>query len=159
LGLPEDGLPSIIAWELGVPKAFRHFKGEDMKRKLVLGARILLGPIFVVFGLNGFLQFIPVPPPEPAMAEFAGALFNSGYFFPPLKICEITAGVLLLVNIMVPFALILLSPIVVNILCVHIFLDMAGLPMALLLTVLMTFLGCSYFEYFKPLFTKKCQVG
>jgi putative oxidoreductase len=130
-----------------------------MRNKLVLGARILLGLIFVVFGLNGFLQFIPMPPPEPAMAEFAGALFNSGYFFPLLKICEITAGALLLADVMVPFALILLSPIVVNILCVHIFLDMAGLPMALLLTALMAFLGNSYFEFFKPLFTKKCQLS
>ena len=59
-------------------------------------ARIVLGLIFTVFGLNGFFNFMPAPAfPEPAGA-FLGALAGTGYFFPFLKITETACGVLLL---------------------------------------------------------------
>jgi hypothetical protein len=53
--------------------------------KVKTAARLLLGAIFFVFGLNGFLHFIPQPPPTGLAAVFAGGLGASGYFFPLLK--------------------------------------------------------------------------
>ena len=90
--------------------------------KIVLVARLALGLIFFVFGLNGFLHFIPQPPAPPAAAAFAGALFASGYFFPLLKAVEVAAGALLLAGLFVPLALTLLAPIIVNIAAFHLFL-------------------------------------
>jgi putative oxidoreductase len=100
-----------------------------------LGARLLLGLIFAVFGLNGFLQFIPIPPAEGAAATFMGGLFAAGYFFPMLASVQILVGVALLTNILTPIALIVLAPITVNIVAYHT-LAPEGMPLALLVLVL-----------------------
>jgi len=65
---------------------------------------------------------------------------------------------LLLAGIYVPLALIILSPIVVNIFLFHIFLDPNGLPIAIVLVLFMIFLGYTYREYFKSLFTLKAEI-
>jgi hypothetical protein len=92
-------------------------------RHLVPGAaRITLGLVFFVFGLNGFLHFLPQPPLPAAAGGFLGGLASAGYFFPLLKATEVAAGVLLLSNRFVPLALTLLAPIVVNIVAFHAFL-------------------------------------
>lgn len=105
--------------------------------KVTLGARILLGLIFTVFGLNGFLNFIPVPEPEPAMGEFMAALMETGYMMPWVKITEIVCGVLLLAGRFVPLALTILAPIVLNIFAIHLFLDApSSLPLPIALVVL-----------------------
>lgn len=114
-----------------------------MKDKVVLGARLLLGLIFTVFGLNGLMHFtmgkgfIPMPPPSPEMAQVMGGLFAAKYLMPTVKIIEVASGLMLLSNKMVTLALVMLAPIVYNILGLHVFVDMAGLPMAAALTVLM----------------------
>ena len=97
-----------------------------MNDKLVLAMRIILGAIFLVLGLNGFLQFIPMPPLNQASMDFMMALGASGYLIPLLKITEIVAGVLLLIGKKVPLALILLAPIVVNIALFHLVLSKSG---------------------------------
>ena len=102
-----------------------------MNSKVTLGARILLGLIFTVFGLNGFFNFIPMPPPEGAAAAYLGGLAASGYFFPVLKITEIISGLLLLSGRFVPLALLFLAPIVVQIFLMHAFLAPSGLPLAI----------------------------
>lgn len=94
-------------------------------------SRVLLGLVFVVFGLNFFLHFIPQPPAPPAAMAFLGALFASGYVFPLIKTIEVVAGALLIARVAVPFALVLLAPIIVNIVAVHTLLAPAGLPLAL----------------------------
>src|SRR5207237_7507702 len=81
-------------------------------------ARFLLGFIFLVFGLNGFLHFIPSPPPSGTAGQFVGALFVSHYLV-PIFLLQIISAVLLLVNRYVPLALTLLAPIIVNILLIH----------------------------------------
>src|SRR5687767_5973021 len=97
-------------------------------------ARVLFGLIFVVFGANAFLQFMPPPPPmPPAAATFVGGLFSAGYFLILLKVTEIVAGLLLLSNRFVPLALVLLAPIVVNIAGFHLLLAPAGAGMAIAL--------------------------
>jgi uncharacterized membrane protein YphA (DoxX/SURF4 family) len=88
-------------------------------------ARILLGLVFLVFGLNYFVPFLPTPPMEGPAAAFAGALFATGYMFPLIKGIEVLAGALLLAGRFVPLALLLLAPIVVNIAAFHVFLTPA----------------------------------
>ena len=92
--------------------------------------RLLLGLVFVLFGLNGFFDFIPLEAPAGEAGAFLGALGASGYMMPLIKIVEIVAGALLLTNRHVTLATLMLAPIVVNILAFHIFLDNSGMVMA-----------------------------
>jgi hypothetical protein len=119
-------------------------------RKIPTVARVLLGLVFLVFGLNGFFGFLPAPPlPEWALG-FVGGLASAGYFFPLLKSIEIAAGVMLLANRFVPLALTVLAPIIVNIAAFHLFLAPA-LPMVALLLTLEITLAWSYRDAFAPM--------
>lgn len=91
-------------------------------RKLALAARIGLGLVFFVFGLNGFLHFLPQPPAPERAGAFVGALLDAGYLMPTVKAVEVVAGALLITGVLVPFALTLLAPIIVNIVGFHLFL-------------------------------------
>lgn len=115
-------------------------------------ARILLGLIFFVFGLNGFLNFMPAPEgmPERAMA-FAGALAASGYMFPLIKGIEVLSGALLLAGRFVPLALVLLAPIIVNIVLFHVVLAPGGYGLLAALLVLELYLAWAYRDSFAPL--------
>jgi hypothetical protein len=96
------------------------------------GARIGLGLIYFVFGLNGFLHFLPTPPPSGAAGTFLGGLAAAGYFFPLLKATEVLGGLALLTNRAVPLALVVLAPITVQILAYHTLLaGGAGLSIAM----------------------------
>lgn len=115
-------------------------------------ARVVLGLLFFVFGLNYFLNFLPMPaerPPEAALT-FLGGLTASGYVFPLIKAIEVTAGAALLANRFVPLALTLLAPIIINIAAFHFLLAPAyGLPIAIL--ALELYLAWSYRAAFLPL--------
>src|SRR5712675_1998237 len=93
-------------------------------------ARSLLGLLFVVFGLNAFLQFIPMPPPKGLLGDFTKALFVSHYFY-VVAVLQIAGGALCLLGRFVPLGLTLLGPVIVNILLFHLFLAPEGLPLAL----------------------------
>lgn len=106
-------------------------------------ARNLLGLMFVIFGLNGFLHFIPQPPPPAGLAgQFLGALGASNYMT-PVFLLQLIGGALLLANRFVPIALVLLGPVIVNILLYHALMAPAGLAPGLvaLLLWLMVFWG------------------
>jgi len=121
-------------------------------------ARVLTGLIFLVFGLNGFLHFLPNPPSMPEReAAFAGALIATGYMFPLIKATEVVAGALLLANRFVPLALTLLAPIVVNIVAFHAFLG--GAPNALVIGILLLeiYLAYAYRDAFKPMLGAKVK--
>src|SRR5437773_10241411 len=107
-----------------------------MKITIVI-ARLLLGPIFLTFGLNGFLQFIPSSPASGTAGQFVGALFVSHYLV-PIFLLQIVSAVLLLLNRYVPLALTLLAPIIVNILLIHILMLPSDLALVLVVTVLWT---------------------
>ena len=100
-------------------------------------ARYLAGVIFLVFGLNGFLQFMPMPPLEGTAGQFMGALFASHYLTVIFGV-QVIAAVLLLVNRYVPLALAALAAVIVNILCFHAFMAPSGLPLAIFVAVLWT---------------------
>ena len=121
-------------------------------RIVVIIARVLLGLVFFVFGLNGFLQFMPNPPPTPAAGAFFGALIATHYMFFLIFGTQVLGGALLLIGVAVPFALTILAPVIVNILCFHIYLSPALLPMALVVAAFELFLVWYYRAAFAPLF-------
>tara|TARA_R110002049_G_scaffold37392_1_gene117818 strand:+ start:111 stop:491 length:381 start_codon:yes stop_codon:yes gene_type:complete len=100
-------------------------------------ARYLLGLIFVVFSLNFWLQFMPIPmPPEGSnAANFMGAIFMSG-FLTVVKVMELIGGLLLLSGRFVNLALAILGPVVINIALYHVVILGAGYEMAVVLSVL-----------------------
>ena len=98
--------------------------------------RLLLGLVFGLFGLNGFFDFIPLEAPAGEAGAFLGALGAAGYMLPLIKIVEIAAGVMLLMNRHVLLATLMLAPIVVNVLAFHIFLDSGGMLMAAVVSAL-----------------------
>ena len=116
-------------------------------------ARILMGLVFLVFGLNGFLQFIPQPKdamPEGAMAFF-GALMNTGYMLPLIMGTQTIVGVLLLTNRFVPLALALIAPVIVNIVAFHAFLAPSGLVVAGVVAALELYLAWSYRKAYRSM--------
>ena len=117
---------------------------DQISRHAPHAARVLLGLIFFVFGLNGFLQFLPSPPQPESAVAFVGGLAAAGYIFPLVKGIEVVAGALLLANRFVPLALTVLAPIVVNIVAFHVLLAPAGAPLALLVLTLQLWLAWSY---------------
>ncbi|MEM6531386.1 MAG: DoxX family protein [Myxococcota bacterium] len=118
----------------------------------IIGARSLLGLIFFVFGLNGFLGFIELPPMPEGAGAFMGALAATGYMFPLIKGLEVITGLLLLTGTLVPLSLILLAPIVVNIVAFHGVLAPAGMAVPVVCTVLGLFVAWGYRSAFTPLF-------
>jgi uncharacterized membrane protein YphA (DoxX/SURF4 family) len=113
-------------------------------------ARFLLGAIFVTFGLNYFLHFLPMPPPSGDAAAFAGALVGSG-LMAIAHALEVICGIALLANRFAPLAMTVLAPIVVNIAAFHIRFAPSGLPMAALLVVLELYLAWAYRRAFAPM--------
>ena len=103
-------------------------------------ARILLGLVFVVFGSNAFLHFIPMPPPPAGLAgDFMKSLFMSQYFY-VVAVTQILGGLLVLSGRFTALGLSFLGPVIVNILSFHIFLNREGLPLAIVVAVLALFL-------------------
>ena len=99
-------------------------------------ARYLLGLMFTVFGLNGFLHFIHQPPPASPLALQYMTVMVVSHYFAFVFLVQLVAGILLLVNRFVPLALALLAPVLVNILLFHGLMDPAGLPPGILATIL-----------------------
>ena len=98
-------------------------------------AQYLAGVIFLVMGLNGFLNFIPLPPPGGIAGQFLGALYVSHYLWVIFGF-QVIAGVLLLVNRYVALAVAVLAPVIVNILSFHALMAPSGLPLALFVALL-----------------------
>jgi uncharacterized membrane protein YphA (DoxX/SURF4 family) len=114
--------------------------------------RILLGLLFVVFGSNAFLHFIPMPPLEGLSGQFIGALAQSGYIYVVAGLQVVGGLCLLVASRFVATGLILLGPVIVNILLYHIFLDRGGLGMAVCISVMSLFLLWVYRHKFPAIF-------
>ena len=104
-----------------------------MKSKLFTLTRLGLGLLFVIFGLNGFLNFIPMPTPTPEAADFLGALFKTGFIFPVIKSIEVLVGLSLLANRFVTLSLVVITPILTVIGLHNFMLDPNGIPLTLLI--------------------------
>lgn len=116
-----------------------------------VASRALLGAIFFVFGLNGFLDFIHQPPPPARALAFFGALMATRYMLPLISGVQVVVGGLLLSNRFVPLALALVAPIIVNIVAFHVALAPAGLGVAIVVLALELFLAWSYRGVFRPM--------
>jgi putative oxidoreductase len=115
-------------------------------------ARVILGLIFLVFGLNGLLHFIPMQAPTGTAAEFIYGLVKAGYFLPLMATIQVICGVLLLSGSVVPFALLLLFPIALNIFFFHLVLAPANLGMAVFIIAAILLLAVYYWPAYKSLF-------
>jgi len=147
-GFEEQFLPSFFnpKFQIGIFNQPSHC--ARMKVATII-ARVLLGLIFVVFGSNIFLHFIPMPPPPPGLlGDFSKALFLSHYLH-VVALFQILGGLLLLIGRFVPLGLVLLAPVIVNIDLVHILMDPSGLPMAAVVSFLLVFLIWRYGDAFK----------
>ena len=130
-----------------------------MKIAIVI-ARVLLGLMFFVFGLNGILHFLPMPPQPPSDATTFGTILMTSGYMKFVALLMVVAGLLLLVGRYVPLALVILGPIVVNILCFHIFLEHgSGIAPGLVATVLELFLIFAYRFSFRGLFDAAPEVS
>ena len=125
-------------------------------RTASVAARYLAGVIFLVMGLNGFLNFIPFPPPGGIAAQFMGALYVSHYLW-VIFAFQLVAGLLLLVNRYVPLAVAMLAPVLVNILVFHALMAPSGLPLALFVAVLWTVIFVDVRPAFSGLFQSRLQ--
>jgi putative oxidoreductase len=119
-------------------------------------SRYLLGLIFLVFGLNGFFHFIPMPPPTGVALQFSLALIATHYWVVIFG-TQVIGGALLLVNRYVPLALVILGPVIVNIIGFHIFMAPAGLPLALVVTILWFILVARNWKYLAGILTPKTE--
>ena len=128
-----------------------------MKIAMII-VRTLMGLLFLFASITYFLMMMglfPVPEMNGAVKTFNEGLAASGYFFTLLKITEFVCGLLLVTGRFVPLALVILSPIIINILMVHTFLDRSGLPIAAFLVLANIFLAYCYRDAFRPLLTSK----
>lgn len=133
---------------------------SKVKSISVVTARVVLGLIYFIFGLNFFLQFLPTPPSSGGVADaFLGGLFQSGYFFPLVKSLEVVLGAFLIIRLFVPLSLVILMPISLNILLFHVFLTPGDFAMAAVIMVIHLYLAWAYRESYKPLFNQKATAS
>jgi putative oxidoreductase len=130
---------------------------EDLVMRIAsVIARYSAGVIFLVMGLNGFLNFIPLPPPGGVAGQFLAALYVSHYLW-VIFAFQVIAGVLLLVNRYVPLAVAVLAPVLVNILAFHALMAPSGLPLALFVAVLWAAIFIDVRPAFSGLFQARLQ--
>jgi putative oxidoreductase len=136
MNLPEVYIINYIDLNIHYANAMASIKKENLvMRTASVIARYLAGVIFLVFGLNGFLHFIPFPPPAGIAGQFMNALYLSHYLW-VIFAFQVIAGVLLLVNRYVPLAVAVLAPVLVNILTFHALMAPSGLPLAVFVALL-----------------------
>jgi len=125
-------------------------------KKTVLVSRILLGFLYLVFGLDYFLHFIPYQPLHTGAAgAFIAGLKGTGYFYPMQKVIQIVGGLSLLLNRYPAFSAVVLFPISLNVLLFHTFLVPSGWLMGVTLVVPNLLLGYGYRKYYSGMFTAK----
>jgi uncharacterized membrane protein YphA (DoxX/SURF4 family) len=130
----------------------KHISKKEIHIKIAtIIARSLLGFIFVVFGSNMFFHFIQMaPPPEGPGRDFMTALFVSHYLY-VVGALQVVGGLLLFTGRWTPLGLALLGPVIVNIVCFHALMAPAGLPMAVVVSLVALFLLWRYREHFAGL--------
>src|SRR5258708_6565699 len=157
LNLPKGYIINYIDINIINAIEWRLIDKENLVMRTVsVIARYLAGVIFLVFGLNGFLHFIPLPPPGGIAGQFMGALYVSHYLWVIFGF-QVIAGVLLLVNRYVPLAVAVLAPIIVNILTFHFLMAPSGLPLALFVTILWALIFIDVRPAFSGLFQSRLQ--
>ena len=125
-------------------------------KKTTIVSRVILGFIYLVFGLDYFLHFIPYQPNHTGrVAAFKAGLLGVGYFYPMIKSIQIIGGILLLINRYAPFFAVVLFLISLNVLLYHTILVPSGWLMGVILIITNLFLGYAYRKYYDGMFIKK----
>ncbi len=119
-------------------------------------ARYLMGLMFTVFGLNGFLQFIPATSMPPLAGQFFGVLVASHYMV-PVFLLQIVCGLLFLANRYVPLALTLIGPVIVNILLFHVLMNPSGIAPGVIVTICWFIVFSSVRPAFAGIFRNQVQ--
>lgn len=133
-----------------------------MIKNFQLGARIILGLIYFIFGgmglamAFGLMQMPETPPMQAAAVGFMQGMMGTGYFIPFLKLTETSCGILLLIGLAAPLSLIILAPITLQIILFHAFLtpNLSELILPLFMGILHTIAMSSYWGKYKPLYLK-----
>src|ERR1700741_978087 len=134
------------------------YRTDNIGMKILINvSRYLLGFIFLIFGLNGFLHFIPMPPPSGVAGQFLGSMFVTKYLLFVFAI-QIIGGILLLINRYVPIALTILGPIIVNILLFHGLMNPVGLGLAFFVTILWAVVFASVRSAFAGIFQPRVEI-
>lgn len=121
--------------------------------------RVLLGLIYLIFGLDYFLHFIPYQPTHTgAAAALKNGLMATGYIYPLMKWIQIVGGISLIINRYAPFAAVVLFPISLNVFLFHTVLAPSGWLMGVLLLFPNLFLGYAYRKYYSGMFVRKAEV-
>src|SRR5271156_3211929 len=115
-------------------------------------SRILLGLMFLVFGLNGFLRFIPAGPLPSGMAGQFITVMTDSHYMQVVSALQVLGGALLLINLYVPLALVILGPVIVNIFLFHALIYRTGVPMAIVVVALWCIVAFRYRQYFSGIF-------
>jgi putative oxidoreductase len=123
-----------------------------MKNKIFSIIQIISGLMLLIFGLNIFLQFIPMGQPSAQMGEYMKALFSTGFLFPLIGILEIVAGLAFIINKFAALMAIVIMPVILNALLAHMFLDPAGIGGALFIMITLIIIMIRHNEKYKCLF-------
>ena len=121
---------------------------------VVIIARVMLGLMFFVFGLNAFLKFIPAPPLEGVWGQFLGALFVSHYVW-VIGATQVVSGALFLIGRYLPLAIALAGPVIVNIITYHVTMQRENAQLAILATICWLILFWWHRASFAPLWEQK----
>ncbi len=121
----------------------------------VIIVRTLMGLLFLFASIAVLLNLFPQPELDGKAKLFMDGVNATGYFMTLLKVTELVCGIALVAGRFVPLALVIISPIIVNIFLFHLFVDTQGLPVAIFLIAANAFLGFAYREKFAPLLTAK----
>jgi uncharacterized membrane protein YphA (DoxX/SURF4 family) len=122
-------------------------------------ARVLLGLMFLVFGLNGFLNFIPAPKDLPQDVITVSTGLMMGGYMAVVSGTEIIVAVLLLTNRFVPLALALLAPIVVGIITFHVAIAPATIGPGIVVLLMELYLAWVYRAAFRPMLAARATPG
>jgi len=140
--------------------ALQEMESPKPKRLVRYGAataRIILGLLFCFAGLNGLLNFLPATPMPERATAFIGAMMSTGYMFQLVAVTQLVSGALFLANRLVPLALALIAPVVVNIVAFHIFLEPTGLPIGILVLLMELYLAWAYRKAFRPMLAMRAR--
>jgi putative oxidoreductase len=122
-----------------------------MMRIALLVARSIMGLLFLFASITFLFKLMTPPEPTGALKIFTTGLEASIYLMPTVMIVELICGIAFLSGRFVPLAAVLISPIIVNIFFVHVFLAPEGLPVAILLVLANSFVAYSHRDSYKSL--------
>jgi len=125
-----------------------------MKAALIV-VRTLMGLLFLFSSIVFFFKLYTAPEITGNLRIFNDGMVASLYLLPLVKITELTCGIAFLSGRFVPLATVVITPVIINILMVHIFLDPKGLPVALFLVMANGFIAYYHRGLYKPLLKMK----